>query len=340
MAGRHAARCYVDWSHSCSRSEALARGLDMRLVRHFLPRRGLRSLPRKYITQATLTLRDLWRQRPAVVMCMSPSPLTALPVWIHGRLTGHTFVIDAHTGAFLGPPWERWGAIQRFFCRRAALTLVTNEALARRVEACGGRSMLVPDVPTELQAVAAPRGPELTAVFVASFGYDEPIDVVVEAARLCPQATVVITGRPRGDGARAIATAPDNVRSVGFVERDRYLGLLASADVVIALTTRDHTMQRAAYEAAYLGTPVIVSDWPVLRDNFDSGALYTSNDPQALAACLRHADRDREALRQGAQELRKRKLARWERNRRALEHELMALESGARSAASHRRRPA
>ncbi len=339
MADVTAARCFVDWAPHCSRSEALARALGMALVRHHRPRRGLRSLPAKYAAQLVATLWDLARVRPRVLACMSPSPLTALPVWIYGRLTGAPFVIDAHTGAFVGRPWDRMPALQRFFCRQAALTLVTNDMLRRRVESWGGRAMLVPDVPTEAHApVPATRGPELTAVFVASFGLDEPIEVVVEAARQCPEVTVVVTGRPRGPGARALASAPPNVRPVGFVDRSTYLGLVASADVVIALTTRDHTMQRAAYEAIYLGTPVIVSDWPLLRENFERGGLVCANEPEALAAALRRADGRRAALREGAQGLCRDKLRRWARVHRELEHELTVLESSEGS--TRARRPA
>lgn len=321
-----ARRCFVDWAPHCSRSEVLARVLDMQLVRHHRPRRGLTSLPGKYALQIARTLWDLGRLRPRVLACMSPSPLTALPVWLYCRTTGASFVIDAHTGAFLGPPWERFGALQDFFCRRAALTLVTNQTLARRVERAGGRAMLVPDVPTETSAPVH-REPGFTALFVASFGLDEPIDVVVEAARRCPNIRVLVTGRPRGPGARALAQAPDNVRPLGFVSRSRYLSLVASADVVIALTTRDHTMQRAAYEAIYLGTPVIVSDWPLLRENFGDGGLTCTNDPEALADCLERAQQQRSSLREGASRLRAAKQARWSRIERELRGHLETLES-------------
>src|SRR5690606_725885 len=75
----------------------------------------------------------------------------------------------------------------------------------------------------------------------------------------------------------------------------------------------------AAYEAAYLAVPTIVSDWPVLRDNFAKGALLVDNTAEGLAECLGHA-RDRIGeLRQGARELRADKLARWRDTRRQVE---------------------
>src|SRR5690606_21545095 len=111
-------------------------------------------------------------------------------------------------------------------------------------------------------------------LYVASYSSDEPFEIVVEAARRVPDVTLWLTGRPKGDAKRLLETAPDNVRLLGFLSREDYLAAVAGAGAVLALTTRDHTMQRAAYEAAYLAVPTIVSDWPVLRDNFAKGALW------------------------------------------------------------------
>lgn len=308
----------------------MARALNMELVRHHRPNRGLASMPRKYATQAALTLLDLWRLRPRAVACMSPSPLTALPVWLYCRATGARFVIDAHTGAFIGPPWERFAAISRFFCGRADLTIVTNRELAGRVEEAGGTALVIPDVPTEQHPPEpAARAKEPVAVFVSSFAQDEPIDVVIEAARRCPDVRVKVTGRPKGPGARVLASAPANVESLGFVSRQTYLAEIANADVVIALTTRDHTMQRGAYEAIYLGTPVIVSDWPLLREHFADGGLVSANEAGALAQCLRRAIEQREHLAVSAQRLRERKLARWDDNCKQIERVLDGAAGGA-----------
>ena len=169
--------------------------------------------------------------------------------------------------------------------------------------------------------MAAPRdfGEGFHVLYVASYSSDEPFEIVVEAARRVPDVTLWLTGRPKGDAKRLLETAPDNVRLLGFLSREDYLAAVAGAGAVLALTTRDHTMQRAAYEAAYLAVPTIVSDWPVLRDNFAKGALWVDNTAEGLAECLRQA-RDRAGeLRQGARELRADKLARWRDTRRHVE---------------------
>lgn len=298
----------------------MASALDMTLIRRFRPRKSLASLPYKYAYQVASTLADLVRVRPDRVVCMSPSPLTALPVWLYCRASGAHFAIDAHTGAFIGPPWERHAWIQRFFTRRAIATLVTNEHLRDVVQGYGGHAVIVPDVPTEQRSPGPKTLPDgFNLVFVASYGNDEPVAEVVEAARLLDGVNVHITGKPKGEAKRILDDAPNNVFRTGFLSREDYVATIANADAVLALTTRDHTMQRAAYEAIYLGTPVVVSDWPVLRDNFSGGAVFTHNDAASLRDAIGEAADSIETLRQGAQRLRDRKLARWQQSRADIE---------------------
>ena len=102
---------------------------------------------------------------------------------------------------------------------------------------------------------------------------------------------------------------PPNVTLTGFLSDEAYGGLVCGADVVMTLTTRDHTMLRGAYEAIYQGTPVIVSDWPLLREALRRGR-------RARGQLGRRRSRPRSgawpprpiALREGARRLRERKL--------------------------------
>lgn len=306
---------FIDWSAHCSRSENFSRRVGMKFMRRHRKHTGVASLFTKYAYQFGATTWDLVRERPRVVWCMSPSTFAVIPVWAYCKVTGARFGIDAHTGAFEGTPWAKIRALQFFFSREAEVTAVTNAYLQGLVEAAEGRTVRVPDVPTE--QVAPQRrdfGPGFHVVYVASFSSDEPIEVVIDAAREAPEVTVWLTGKPKGRAVELLRSAPPNLRLLGFLSREEYLAALAGADLVVALTTRDHTMQRAAYEAIYLGTPVVVSDWPILRENFAEGALWVENKAVALAEAWREAMPRREELRASAQELRQKKLARWREN--------------------------
>lgn len=306
---------FIDWSAHCSRSENFSRRVGMKFLRRHRKHTGPLSLLTKYAYQFGATTWDLVRERPQVVWCMSPSTLTALPIWAYCKVTGAKFGIDAHTGAFEGTPWAKIRALQFFLSRQAEVTAVTNGHLQGLVEGAHGRTLIVPDVPTELSTPnRRDFGAGFHAVYVASYSSDEPIDIVIEAARLAPEVTVWLTGKPKGKAVELLASAPPNIRQLGFLSREDYLGALAGADVVVALTTRDHTMQRAAYEAIYLGTPVIVSDWPILRENFADGGLWVQNNPQALAVAFQDAASRRGDLRRAALQLRSAKLSRWRDN--------------------------
>ena len=81
----------------------------------------------------------------------------------------------------------------------------------------------------------------------------------------------------------------------GYLSNEDYDATMRRAGVVLALTTRDHTMQRAGYESLMWGTPVVTSDFGLLRDYFGSAALYsdcTATDirDQIVAAFERNSE--------------------------------------------------
>jgi glycosyltransferase involved in cell wall biosynthesis len=142
---------------------------------------------------------------------------------------------------------------------------------------------------------------------VCSFNYDEPLPAIIEAARLVPDVHFCVTGNPKHLAADLKARMPANMRLTGFLSTEAYGALVRGADVVLTLTTRDHTMLRGAYEAIYQGTPVIVSNWQLLRTAFPEGALHVDNTAEQIAAAIRRAQTGTAALRAGAARLRARK---------------------------------
>jgi glycosyltransferase involved in cell wall biosynthesis len=126
-------------------------------------------------------------------------------------------------------------------------------------------------------------------VVVNSFSVDEPLDAIIEAARLVGDARFFVTGDTRYATPAHLNGRPSNLTFTGFLSEEAYAGLLRAADVVLVLTTHDLTMQRGAYEAVALGRPLVTSDWPILRETFSRGTLHVQNTAEAIARGIRVA---------------------------------------------------
>jgi glycosyltransferase involved in cell wall biosynthesis len=312
---------YISWAESCSRSDHTARELGGRSHMVYLGRLGSRpsTILFKYIGQWRATARILREERPDVVFVMTPPVIAALPAFWYAWTRGKRVVMDAHTAAFLHPRWRRLQWLQRLLCRRAATTIVHNEHLATLVREAGGQATVVPDVPVLYEQLEPfPRPQAFTVAVVCSFNPDEPVEAILDAAVLLPDVRFFMTGNPRHLPAALAARLPENVTLTGFLSTPAYGGLLTGADAVMTLTTRDHTMLRGAYEATYQGTPVIVSDWPILRQAFSEGAVHADNTAAGIADAVRRLRSRQADFRAGAVRLRARKLHQWQATRQAI----------------------
>jgi glycosyltransferase involved in cell wall biosynthesis len=298
-----------------TRSAWLAAELGIPPPRYFAPttRRGLGAALAKYPRQLVATLAMLARERPQVLFVQSPPSFAAWTAALYTAVARAALVIDAHSDAFQRH-WTRPRWLNALVARRAAATIVTNGHWAETVERMGGHAVVIPAVPTKLEVGEAPALEGFNVVVVATWARDEPIEAVVEAARLCSEATFHITGRPREMGSDGDALPP-NVRLTGFLPEPAYNALLANAGAVMCLTTRDHTMQNGAAEALYLGTPIITSDWPVLREYFPRGTIHVDNSPAQIADAVRRMMTEGERYRAELLALRDERRERWSSDR-------------------------
>jgi glycosyltransferase involved in cell wall biosynthesis len=305
---------YISWAENCSRSDHTARELGGRSHMVYEARFGSRAstILLKYWLQGRRTARILRDEQPGAVFVMTPPLVAALPAFWYAWRRGKQVVLDAHSAAFMHPRWRWLQWLQRWMCRRAATTLVHNDHIASLVTEAGGHATLVPDVPVIFEPRDRfPRPAGFTVAVVCSFNYDEPLPAIIDAAVELPDVRFFVTGNPRHLDQALKARMPANMTLTGFLSTEAYGGLIADADAVLTLTTRDHTMLRGAYEAIYQGTPVIVSDWPLLREAFPVGAVHVTNAPGPIAAAVRAIRGESARFRAGAADLRREKLARW-----------------------------
>jgi glycosyltransferase involved in cell wall biosynthesis len=308
---------------------AAALGIEVRHV-YSTRRRGALAAVVKYPYQAVATTWYLLRRRPALVFVQHPPSFAAMVVAGYAALTGASFVVDAHSDAFDSPWWTRPRWLQRRVARRAITTIVTNDHFADQLAGDGAHASVVRDIPTRFEADPYPLGPELNIAVVATFAPDEPLDAVVDAARSLPGVRFRITGDTRREGAAIPSELPANVELTGFLPLGEYYGLLRGSDAVMVLTTRDHTMQRGACEALSLGTPIITSDWALLRDYFCKGTVHVDNSATGIQDGVERLRDDLERYREEIVQLRTEVDAEWDRSRDALTDTILSSDRIAR----------
>jgi len=262
------------------RSQVFAREFGISEL-HFIYatlKRGLLYAPFKYAYQAVQTVLLLLRKKPRIVFVQSPPSLAVLLVSLYCALTGSRYLIDAHSAAFL-PFWTYPKWLHRLLARRAVTTIVTNEHFQQEINHWGGHAFVLRDIPTTFPRLESyPLNGSFNVVVINTFSPDEPLKEVLEAASGLDDFQFYVTGRDRDGSQELKAGAPGNVHFTGFLPNDQYYALLATSQVVLCLTTRDHTMQRGACEALWLGKPLITSDWPLLREYFHKGTVHVVND--------------------------------------------------------------
>ena len=123
-----------------------------------------------------------------------------------------------------------------------------------------------------------------------------------------------ITGDKRKKPASFFENAPTNVTFTGFLDPNKdYPGLLRAADVIMVLTTRNHTLQLGGCEAVAVGKPLITSDWPYLREVFPKGTIYVSDSAESIRDGIIEARDAYEELSQEIVVLRKESRQVWDR---------------------------
>ncbi|MGZ4149520.1 MAG: glycosyltransferase family 4 protein [Actinomycetota bacterium] len=299
------------------RSRAFGQALGMDVVYiSASAKRGRLAAFYKYPVQMVQTVRVLRRRRPRVVFVQSPPSLAVMAAWAYAKTSRARYVVDAHSCAMRSFWWTRPRWLYRGLTRSAAATLVTNGHYAASLEADGGRTLVIRDVPLG-GASASESEPEPAAgggfdvMVVNTFAPDEPLEEIVRAAEDLPDVTFHVTGDLRRVGGTP-PPAPANVRFTGFLSDEDYRSLMASAGAVMCLTTHDHTMQRGACEALWAGRPIVTSDWELLRDYFDDGTEHVDNSVESIGGAVRAIAADPARYERGIAELQVRRRSEWD----------------------------
>jgi glycosyltransferase involved in cell wall biosynthesis len=273
----------------------------------------LLQAPARYLRQGWQTWTVLLQERPDIVFVQNPPIFCALLAFFYARRYHAQSVIDSHTAAFTSPKWTWSLGLHRLLSRRAAVTIVHNESQAQTVKRWGCRycvlgDPLADDDPTG-QDFPLTRGSNVAVI--STFGEDEPLEIVMETASRLHEVNFYVTGDCRRIAPGLLARKPDNCYFTGYLPYEQYASLLRRVDFVLDLTTRDNCLLSGAFEAVSVGTPLIISDWPILREYFPLGTVHVFNTVQDILEGVRRAQREQPALRKGILQLREQMEAEW-----------------------------
>jgi colanic acid biosynthesis glycosyl transferase WcaI len=279
-----------------------------------------------------------WFRRVDVVVAMSP-PLTLGPTgWLAGLVRRAPLVFNiqdvfpdaaVRTGAITNRHviWAA-EALERFSYGRAAAVTVLSDDLRRNVVAKMNPSrhervrVIANFVDTDAIRPADRRTPyraelgigdEPVVLYAGNIGYSQSLDLLIGAARRCPDVTFVVNGDGAAlAGLRATSSGLDNVRFVRYQPVERLPEVLASGDIhVVPLRSGlgDVSVPSKTYSSLAAGRPVVASIDPgteiprllvasgggvaVPPDDLDSfvEAIRTLVDDPGRAAALGRAGR-------------------------------------------------
>lgn len=269
---------------------------------------------RKYVNGIRETWNIYRRERPTVVFCQNPSLVLALFTVIVKRFFQFNVVVDAHNAGIF-PAEGRSLLLRRlsaFIQRSADLTIVTNDALKRHVEANGGRGFVlqdkIPEIPTMTPVKL--KG-DINLLFICTYAEDEPYEAVFEAARRIDQKVCIyVTGNYRKRNIDP-SLLPENVVLLGHVPEKQYLEMLNSVDATIDLTTRENCLVCGAYETVAVERPMILSDTMALRGYFSLGAVYADNTIDGFVGAINEFVGKKALLAEGVKQLKAKRQTEW-----------------------------
>jgi hypothetical protein len=254
------------------------------------------------------TLQILRKERARIIICQSP-PITCAFIamvykYLFAWMSKPKIIIDVHTGA-ISRPWSR--NVSRLIMRHASANLVINkEQQDLLIQKYKIRPIVledpIPDFTDILLSANKQNGYKIEqkAIFnvavISSFAYDEPLQIVFDAALQLTDVYFYVTGDKKNADKKLLTKKPDNVIITGFLDYNTYVDLLRKVDVIMDLTTENTSIVAGAYEAVALEQPLILTNWIPLKRYFNKGTVYINNSSDDIKKALMVAMTKKEEL--------------------------------------------
>jgi len=287
------------WAPFGFRASELAKELDAQVASITFLYGPRYFAPIRYLVLFFRSMFLLAQTRPDVVYAQNPPIFCPLTCLLYCRLTGARLVIDHHaiwsvkTMGGKSPLSRGIAFLERAVSRAADASTTPHSMWGRMLVEMGARNVLVyhdfvpksqrwPDETLKRQMA---EGPILA---IASHGGHPLERLEVEAAAVGREreagVSLVISGPTEKLATRFASLAlPPNVKYAGFLKRDVYESLKASADFALNITDEPYTLSHVLFEFVANSLPVISSKQPVVEELFGGSLLYSDSTVEDVA---------------------------------------------------------
>lgn len=259
--------------------------------------------PIRYLALFFRTLILLARARPQVVYAQNPPVFCPLTCLLYCRISGSRLVVDHHsiwsvkTLSGRSPLSRGISLLERFVSRSSDANTAPHGLWARMLTKMGAKNVLiyhdyVPKNEHHLDEELRSRMAEGSILAIASHGGHPLERMEIEAAAVAKQreagVSLVISGpREKLQGRLSRLALPPNVSYAGFLEREVYETLKASADFAVNVTDEPYTLSHVLFEFVASSLPVISSKQEVVEEVFGSSLLYADSTVEDVSSKVR-----------------------------------------------------
>ena len=306
----------VFWGPHSMSSAMFAQRLNAPLyLIHYLSWKRPWVAPFKYPPMWLKTWWILFKQRPSAVLVINTPVFAPLCVYIYCLLARIPFAMNVHGHTLSGRRWGWSRPIQRYLAKRAAVNLVGTVEYKQILESWNAKTVLLEYIPTQVPSEnykTTEKTDEFWITVVNTFAGDEPLEVVLEAARQLPNVCFYVTGETALAKKELLDSATQNVIFTGYLKGATYWEQLFSSNAVMTLTTNPHSLVAGGSEGMYMGKPLILSNQPALTEYFSKGAVFVEHTAMGIVEGVRKTREQESKLAKESKELAIEKQTNWE----------------------------
>lgn len=306
------------WAPHEPRTKLFARLLNAPLFNvHYLKYKQPLYAPLKYPMQIFQTWRILLSQKPRTIYITNPPVFAPLAVYLYCKLFGARYVMDTHPPSLYMSKWAWTVPMQRWLARRAHYNVTDQERFKQLFESWGAKCLVLESPPKAVPTdeVSPDIHPHYFDVGVVNtFASDEPLDIILEAARQMPDVRFFITGDTAQGDQAMIESAPENCIFTGYLLGADYWQMLTNSRAVMTLTTYPHSLVQGAHDGMMLRKPLLLSRQPTLEEYYTKGTVFVENTAEGIVEGVREVQANEQQLIAEQGELVVEHSENWERN--------------------------